>query len=679
MKKNLVRLFCLLMTISLLGQNRVLLLDGDGDFVSLPQPILDTQTFTIEAWYYLNGDGGGVEQQNFIFSQRAENTGCYHSAIALVAKARPDLPHSSIWLRTDQDCGSNATNTNIAYGEWHHLAGVLEAGEIKLYRDGYLVATTAYIPQGSFVNAISTVEIGRHHHDNQAFGYFFGMIDEVRIWDYALPASEINASMGTVLDGDEQGLLAYWNFNDSTASDLTGMGNDGVLTGDAGIVFSELTNQGDGLIAAYPFEGNADDVSGNNIHGVVEGASLTEDRFGNQNSAYYFDGQNDVISLGNDPLLSPDHITVSAWFSSTSQALGSPATQFILRNKLWGYSLSFNPYVDLQTPHIGGLASMFYLDDGNTFYKFVSEETSYNDGDWHFLAASYNGSIYTVYIDGQPVYQDSSNAEAPLHYEPWVTTIGRGGDEWANAFEGKIDEVKIYNYALTAEEINAAYHVSDWDLPLIAHYPFDGNANDSSSYGQHGTPSGGVDFDHPDRFGKLNSAVYFDGVDDVVTTDFDYFTEPNKISVSMWLKLQTTENEYEFILRSESGLGVWQIGHQIKFVMSQGATNNASVTVNTDTWVHFVGTYDGEYIRAYLDGDLVSETAHNVNISYFGSFLSFGYFSEVYWDGLMDDVMIFNHALSPETVSNIYREGLLELEVGFVEQITGNNVLSLCM
>jgi len=68
----------------------------------------------------------------------------------------------------------------------------------------------------------------------------FGLIDELRIWNYAVDEGEINGRMHQVLDGNEQGLIAYWNFDDSSANDVTGNGNDGVFMNDARIVLAEL-------------------------------------------------------------------------------------------------------------------------------------------------------------------------------------------------------------------------------------------------------------------------------------------------------------------------------------------------------------------------------------------------------------------------------------------------------
>ena len=89
--------------------------------------------------------------------------------------------------------------------------------------------------------------------------YWDGQIDEVRIWNIARTQSEIQATIKTTLQGDEPGLVGYWNFDDGTANDLSLNGNHGILLGDAVIVplygvwppllIGDVT--GDGTISAY--------------------------------------------------------------------------------------------------------------------------------------------------------------------------------------------------------------------------------------------------------------------------------------------------------------------------------------------------------------------------------------------------------------------------------------------
>ncbi len=73
-------------------------------------------------------------------------------------------------------------------------------------------------------------------------------------------------------------------------------------------------HQSGDLVAYYPFNGNANDESGFNNHGTVNGAALVADRFGNQNSAYQFDGNNDYINVPNSESLNFENsITVNFW------------------------------------------------------------------------------------------------------------------------------------------------------------------------------------------------------------------------------------------------------------------------------------------------------------------------------------------------------------------------------
>jgi len=75
-----------------------------------------------------------------------------------------------------------------------------------------------------------------------------------------------------------------------------------------------------GLVAYYPFNGNANDASGNGNNGVVNGATLTSDRNGSVNSAYSFNGVSNYISVGDNATLNPNSISISGWINSNSNA-----------------------------------------------------------------------------------------------------------------------------------------------------------------------------------------------------------------------------------------------------------------------------------------------------------------------------------------------------------------------
>ena len=70
-----------------------------------------------------------------------------------------------------------------------------------------------------------------------------------------------------------------------------------------------------GLVAWYPFNGNAQDESGNGHHGKVNGATLCKDRKGKDDSAYNFDGVDDFIRIANSDFMNPSSISISCWYA----------------------------------------------------------------------------------------------------------------------------------------------------------------------------------------------------------------------------------------------------------------------------------------------------------------------------------------------------------------------------
>lgn len=137
-----------------------------------------------------------------------------------------------------------------------------------------------------------------------------------------------------------------------------------------------LADLNDGLVAYYPFNGNADDESGNGNDGTVNGAILTTDRFGNQNSAYKFDGISNDIRIPDKPSqqISTNRISISAWITLEKDI---PNTQWRVVNKQsygqtsWGLELYGNGYEGGQGNNL-----TFHNSDGNRWVACVASEAS---------------------------------------------------------------------------------------------------------------------------------------------------------------------------------------------------------------------------------------------------------------------------------------------------------------
>ena len=188
-----------------------------------------------------------------------------------------------------------------------------------------------------------------------------------------------------------------------------------------------------GLVAAYEFSGNADDVSGNGNDGVVNGATLAADRFGNLGSAYSFDGTGNILVSNPSGLQSTN--TVSVWAQ----------LNFVEGNRYpidLDISEANNNWIEI----FGG--DVFRTGNSGSFY-FDTGAISPNA--WHMLTRTYDGSTLSAYINGQLVGSQTGPSNNPAGI-----TIGSAGDG-LHGFIGSLDDVYIYDRALSSTEVQTLY------------------------------------------------------------------------------------------------------------------------------------------------------------------------------------------------------------------------------
>jgi len=206
-----------------------------------------------------------------------------------------------------------------------------------------------------------------------------------------------------------------------------------------------------GLVAHYAFNGNADDVSGNGHDGTVWGATLTIDRFGNPNSAYSFDGLNDYVRIPDDPQLDGmNSLTLALWVKID----GSDHEAEVL-NKYLHYSGShlddsYNIGIDP-----GSLAVFQYATGDDYVIKISSAAIPMSS--WHHIAGVYTGTEGSIYIDGSRVAlsRNDSDPGGPLNsiIDDLLIGCANTGGGLAKFFEGSVDDIRIYNRALTDSEV----------------------------------------------------------------------------------------------------------------------------------------------------------------------------------------------------------------------------------
>jgi hypothetical protein len=421
-------------------------------------------------------------------------------------------------------------------------------------------------------------------------------------------------------------------------------------------IFTLFTIKAQNLVAYYPFNGNANDESGNANHGTVNGATLTTDRFGSLNSAYYFDGATNYISILNNPNINVQagaSYSISFWAKHDAQ---NNAKYMISKYKGSSGEQSYA----IGTGSIGDSYSWYEFSPGGIESR---GSIDLNDNQWHQITSVFkSGESVSIYVDGE------LDIQHPITHTGSISnlrnlTIGCGSNI-AQFYKGSIDDVKIYNKALTVEEIKN--EASD----LVAYYPFNGNANDESGNGNNGTVNGATLT--TDRFGNANSAYSFDG-SDVITIDHDNLLNmDNELSISVWIKPNSQQDAMilgksnystatNYVLRTQSN----------NFIEYAHKTRNFSNNnpLNLEQWNHIavISHSTGER-EIFINNNLTTFTSQADSYGLVSNLISIGaafhfgsYFAE-FFNGSIDDLRIYKSTLTESEIGSLFTNNTLEVE-----------------
>jgi hypothetical protein len=206
------------------------------------------------------------------------------------------------------------------------------------------------------------------------------------------------------------------------------------------------------LVAYFPFNGNAQDESGYNNHGVVSGAELTPDREGTPNSAYYFDGVDDHIRIQNHPSLNfKKGISVIFWMR-IDEFFGREAHPVSHGNweNRWKVSITGTKVRWTVKTDVG--------------IKDLDTEQNVTTGIFYYMSVIYTNNRMEIYIDGQPASSTTWNGDILQTSIDFMIGQVLPGNSNYN-FKGIIDDVSIYNYALSSSEIEDLF---DQSTPIKA-------------------------------------------------------------------------------------------------------------------------------------------------------------------------------------------------------------------
>jgi|GEM_PF-4557150 len=226
------------------------------------------------------------------------------------------------------------------------------------------------------------------------------------------------------------------------------------------------------LLAFYPFSGSAQDVYGQN-HGQVFGASLTTDRFGRANQAYVFNGFYSYIRVNGASFRQPTY-TYSFW-AQLDRTPSFNSCDYLLTVGGWNGDQGIS--ISNGGNGVTGWTFGSYLINPVPAVAFVSDGGLPQVGRWYHLTAVREPTQLRFYVNGMLVAQTSTQGRAPYYgIDPVVTFGGRFTNMQDFHFNGKLDDIRIYNRPLTTAEVVALYNLEctystikagDWNDPTV--------------------------------------------------------------------------------------------------------------------------------------------------------------------------------------------------------------------
>jgi hypothetical protein len=549
----------------------------------------------------------------------------------------------------ESNAGTQTLSTGFSTGVWQHLAISRSGSSVTVYRNGVSVATMTI--SGTTTNT-SAFRIGGRAPDADGNNFWSGGIDEFRVYNRALGPTEItalyNAGATKSIVATNTGLVGYWSLDDATgttATDSSGKGSTGTLTNGP----------------------------------VWAGAKLGK--------GLKFDGGNDFVNLGNVSALNVEGspFSVSAWVLITAQPTSTNAFSIITKGQGGGGG--------------GGWAFIYYSDNLAGFTGLDLSKQGVTDqtvaytlqlNRWYHVAAVQTASQVEYFVNGVSI-GTKTNASAYGSSATKPANIGANNSSVA-FMKGSIDDVRVYNRALSATEISTLYSAGEtkinsstnalltsglvglWsfngqDIRGIAVYDRSGQNNTGTITGSSVPISGklGQSLSFPGGSGNYVSVIPSGTLKDIGQAGTSY-------SVTLWFKPKPLlSGEYNLVQKEAVGSGIQSVRIVIESDGNISArlydgTNfplNAVSYGNNNEW-HFLYV---EYIRGStigisVDGGAVTTAADTTSGSLTSSNENLGIGAKAAFEGgtngfngLIDDVRIYSRVLSNAEVLQLYAMG----------------------
>ncbi|HVX56249.1 MAG TPA: LamG domain-containing protein [Candidatus Saccharimonadales bacterium] len=427
-----------------------------------------------------------------------------------------------------------------------------------------------------------------------------------------------------------------------------------------------------GLVGWWKLNGNAKDSTPYQDNGtLVNGPTPTADRKGTPNGAYSFNGTSYIsVPNFNSTVLMSGQEGASWSLSVWAKANGPQSTQGVLLGKD-GYNAGI-------------------LRPNNTQYRFgmwgstggsVTITATVDTSQWHLLTATYAARQMEFYVDGS--LAGTATGPASMHSYSNVLGIGSGGGG-SYAFNGSLSDARIYNRALSQQDITNLYNSYNSQVNLcsagtasctvnltaglIGYWPFNGNTNDATPYQDNGVVNGATLTTN--RFGTPNTAYAFNGNGDYIAVPSSRFNLTNNFSLAAWIDANPDANINYAIISSwrstDGGQNWWfhrqrsGLSNHLSFQVNVGRSQvTTSSSINANSWYYVTFVLNSGVAQLYVNGNLAA-TSTNFGTIVSGNTggLRIGGTNSAdttaWFNGSIDQVRVYNRPLNSTEVQALY-------------------------
>ncbi|MFC1600634.1 LamG domain-containing protein [Patescibacteria group bacterium] len=396
-----------------------------------------------------------------------------------------------------------------------------------------------------------------------------------------------------------------------------------------------------------------------------------------------FDGIDDHLTATSSSILNSVEgyeVSFSAWIRHGPQTSGTDTilAKYETTGTDGGYKLLMESDGDLT----------FGIDNNNGSFprdKATSSEATYDDNTWHHVVGVKDASSIKLYIDGLLVNTDNNISTDGSIENDDTFYIGIDGDGTSNPFDGFIDEVKVYRYALSEAQVKTDYQggkrglaakmgggQDDWlSDGLVGYWKMDegsGNISDTSGNDVTGTNTGAAW-----TGGKFGNGLDFDTNTDYVSLSTNNMS-PTTGTVSFWYKptgAYDTDAMWGLFGRGNGGTANDFVllkaptgsAYILSFSINAGVEHNVALTTDeyssywtAGEWMYLTCTYSDQQLAIYIDGNLIKTSTVSGWTSWTppSTWYIGNYQTNSSANGVIDDFRVYNRALSPAEVQKLY-------------------------